>query len=741
MQPLATQPTFEQRQQQQRQLYYNDHNVENNIPAKPPPDKLSSNITSPSSTCASIQLDYPFSYNINNNNNNATNNTLPVSSVDHRQYLYDLAINVDNYKPSSVQATSLFNTLSNAKRSINLNETTQNGLHNKQRTTCNIERSINYNGDTFNDKILPRNHNIRNNKSPSDSDITKNGVPNGHHGPLRPLSLDLTETTRQILPRLSPIRDSDNLKSVFSTKPMISSSLSMNGKQLSSLQMRHHKMILNNDTTNEIRQERPYKEMVTTDQSRSNSPAHHHRSIGERRGEKRMDEHAIITRLFADGRCLWPSCNTSCMDKHDFVRHLDTTHAMDEKAAAQARVQKYAVEELEERLSYERSRLSAMLAHLEYASDKGYVLHKSAHSASPPPRSGSGHHHPVSNGGVVYLPYPPPPHHIHAIPTHVPDDRVSSPHHREREREREREPRSPPQSNSPRKHSHHKPAPGGHYHLPAPHYYPVHPAYPIGRPVALKRESPGDEKSPKDERYPPPGLIAAHPEELIHRPAIEASAHPPGPPLTPKQEGGYHPVRRRGEAAAMVDIGHELRTKGNLYQDPNIRPPYTYASLIRQGVLDSPNGELTLNEIYNWFIKNFAFFRKNTSTWKNAVRHNLSLHKCFVRKENHKGAVWTVDDVEFFRRRMTKPGLPRREYYAPEERPNSPPESGGEYVTDLPSMAMSRKEDSEEDNSPPPPPTQQHHAHEENGEQENSMAIKEEREEYLQHADTVMVTS
>ena len=60
----------------------------------------------------------------------------------------------------------------------------------------------------------------------------------------------------------------------------------------------------------------------------------------------------------------------------------------------------------------------------------------------------------------------------------------------------------------------------------------------------------------------------------------------------------------------------ELRTKGNLYQDPNVRPPYTYASLIRQGVLDSPNGELTLNEIYNWFIKNFAYFRKNTSTWK-----------------------------------------------------------------------------------------------------------------------------
>lgn len=34
------------------------------------------------------------------------------------------------------------------------------------------------------------------------------------------------------------------------------------------------------------------------------------------------------------------------------------------------------------------------------------------------------------------------------------------------------------------------------------------------------------------------------------------------------------------------------------------------------------------------------------------MRHNLSLHKCFARVEqNVKGAVWTVDDSEFYRRR------------------------------------------------------------------------------------------
>lgn len=39
---------------------------------------------------------------------------------------------------------------------------------------------------------------------------------------------------------------------------------------------------------------------------------------------------------------------------------------------------------------------------------------------------------------------------------------------------------------------------------------------------------------------------------------------------------------------------------------------------------------------------------------QNAVRHNLSLHKCFMRVENVKGAVWTVDELEFHKRRPQK---------------------------------------------------------------------------------------
>lgn len=35
-----------------------------------------------------------------------------------------------------------------------------------------------------------------------------------------------------------------------------------------------------------------------------------------------------------------------------------------------------------------------------------------------------------------------------------------------------------------------------------------------------------------------------------------------------------------------------------------------------QAILDSPAKQLTLNEIYLWFMNTFAFFRKNLATWK-----------------------------------------------------------------------------------------------------------------------------
>lgn len=109
-------------------------------------------------------------------------------------------------------------------------------------------------------------------------------------------------------------------------------------------------------------------------------------------------------------------------------------------------------------------------------------------------------------------------------------------------------------------------------------------------------------------------------------------------------------LAQHGSAHLLPDVIPSIEC----YKYNNIRPPYTYACLIRWSILESTDKHRTLNEIYNWFTTMFFYFRHNTATWKNAVRHNLSLHKCFVRVEGGKGAVWTVDETEYQRRKGQK---------------------------------------------------------------------------------------
>ncbi|ETE64504.1 Forkhead box protein P1 [Ophiophagus hannah] len=151
----------------------------------------------------------------------------------------------------------------------------------------------------------------------------------------------------------------------------------------------------------------------------------------------------------------------------------------------------------------------------------------------------------------------------------------------------------------------------------------------------------------------------ASPQSLPHTPTT------PTAPITPVTQGpsvitttsmhNVGPIRRRYSDKYNVPISSaDIAQNQEFYKNAEVRPPFTYASLIRQAILESPEKQLTLNEIYNWFTRMFAYFRRNAATWKNAVRHNLSLHKCFVRVENVKGAVWTVDEVEFQKRRPQK---------------------------------------------------------------------------------------
>ncbi|ORY05322.1 hypothetical protein K493DRAFT_204651, partial [Basidiobolus meristosporus CBS 931.73] len=78
------------------------------------------------------------------------------------------------------------------------------------------------------------------------------------------------------------------------------------------------------------------------------------------------------------------------------------------------------------------------------------------------------------------------------------------------------------------------------------------------------------------------------------------------------------------------------------------KPPHSYAKLIVYAIMTSKNQALTLNEIYNWILDNFPYYKTVGPGWKNSIRHNLSLNKIFVRvpraiNEPGKGSYWTVN--------------------------------------------------------------------------------------------------
>ncbi|XP_077458297.1 forkhead box protein P1-B-like isoform X2 [Stigmatopora argus] len=174
------------------------------------------------------------------------------------------------------------------------------------------------------------------------------------------------------------------------------------------------------------------------------------------------------------------------------------------------------------------------------------------------------------------------------------------------------------------------------------------------------------------------------PLNLVSNITLSKSAHPeaspplslpqtpttPTAPLTPLSQthsvitaNNLHsmgPMRRRYSEKYNMPISPDLSQNKEFYMNADVRPPFTYASLIRQAILESPEKQLTLNEIYNWFTRMFAYFRRNAATWKGAIRTNLSLHKCFARVEDEFGSYWTVDDEEFKRGRHIQRGRPRK---------------------------------------------------------------------------------
>lgn len=94
------------------------------------------------------------------------------------------------------------------------------------------------------------------------------------------------------------------------------------------------------------------------------------------------------------------------------------------------------------------------------------------------------------------------------------------------------------------------------------------------------------------------------------------------------------------------------------------KPTQSYIALIATAILKSSEKRLVLSDIYKYIMDKYPFFQSQDKSWRNSIRHNLSLNECFIkvgRSEQGKGHYWAIHPANYddfsqgdFRRRRAR---------------------------------------------------------------------------------------
>lgn len=168
-------------------------------------------------------------------------------------------------------------------------------------------------------------------------------------------------------------------------------------------------------------------------------------------------------------------------------------------------------------------------------------------------------------------------------------------------------------------------------------------------------------------------------DPLLAGPSSASALPAPAPPLVvygPHTATGQPPLPPRAPPYTPAPMPPGAPPTRAAQDHLFAKPPYTYASLIAQACMGSPELKMTLSEIYDWINERWPYFKDHQPGWQvsfdslcrstrreqgyklisvlpvlshqNSVRHNLTPARGFLKidrleGEKGKGAFWTLD--------------------------------------------------------------------------------------------------
>jgi forkhead transcription factor HCM1 len=160
--------------------------------------------------------------------------------------------------------------------------------------------------------------------------------------------------------------------------------------------------------------------------------------------------------------------------------------------------------------------------------------------------------------------------------------------------------------------------------------------------------------------FPPPAAINLSVEEYYQKPNGKRGLMD----AAPISQGPRPAKKAKAEEASLPP--HDSFPP---IADDGTKPAHSYAQLIGMAILRSPMRRLTLAQIYKWISDNFSFYNPNDAGWQNSIRHNLSLHKNFIKIERPKddpgkGNYWGIEpgtEFQFLKEKPTRKSAPSAE--------------------------------------------------------------------------------